>query len=102
MRGQQETALGGHQHHLPCLWMLSASTSKNPTQRHTCLMHVGFYCGIIYDKMGNKPNAMVQPPRGMAHGPRACQHRGVLELGREEGPPPFSAWEAVLSEETWP
>lgn len=50
-------------------------------------MRMGFHCGLIYDdKLGNKLNAAVQPPRGMARGPRA--HQGVLELGREEQPLP--------------
>lgn len=50
--------MGGAGTILPCLQMLSATASKNPTQRHTRLMHMDLHCSVIYgNKVGNKPNA---------------------------------------------
>lgn len=75
--------------------MLSTAASKNPTQRHTQLMRMGFHCGLIYDeKMGNKPNAAVQPPRGMARGPRA---RRVCWSWARRNSPSLLSLEVVLS-----
>lgn len=38
-RGEQETTLGGHLHHLSHLQILSVATSKNLTQRHMIDAH---------------------------------------------------------------